>query len=224
MPSDESTPLGQQLHNIMSLRLVLLRRNRDSEEEQLVDSILFLFDSYVKAGRSRSDITLMLARDFAFHSPQHHHQAQQRQQDQQSFQRQMSVPTMQHLSLGSSQHLPLVSSLPQQSQQTNHQVPPLVQFDHSHHGQNASQASFSNFVSCSDLDFQAISRKITLESALTTNGHPYSTPINGGHMSLTARNYSSSDFQNQSSPNSDHMGSADDRMLYEDPPMSLPNY
>ena len=214
MPSDESTPIGQQLHNIMSLRLVLLRRNRGPEEEQLVDSILLLFDSYVKAGRSRADITLMLARDFAFHSPQHQ-QAQRRQQDQQSFQRQMSFPTMQHLSLG--------SSLPQQ---TDHQVPPIIQFDHTHHGQNASQVSFSNFVSCSDPDFQAPSRKITLDSAMTMNGNLYSTPIDGGHiMSLTERNYSSSDFQIEPSSNPDsYMGSADDRVLNEDPPMSLPNY
>jgi hypothetical protein len=138
----------------------------------------------------------------------------------------MSVPTMQHLSLGSSlpQQSSLGSSLPQQSQQTNHQVPPIIQFDHTHHGQNASQVSLSNFVSCSDLDFQAISRKITLESALTMNGHPHSTPINGGHMSLTERNYSSSDFKNDSTNSDSYMRSADDRVLYEDLPMSLPNY
>ena len=36
----------------MSLRLVLLRTNRTPGDEQLVESILTLFESYVKAGRS----------------------------------------------------------------------------------------------------------------------------------------------------------------------------
>lgn len=208
MPSDESTPLGQQLHNMMSLRLLLIRANRNPEEEQFVDSILFLFDSYIKAGRSRADTTLMLARDFAFHSLQNQ-QVHQRLQDLQPFQRQVSVPTMQHLSLG--------SSLPNQSPQMQHQLPPIIQFEHTHHGQNTSQASFSNIVSCSNPDFEVISRKVSNECALSNmHRNSSSAPVNGGNMSMMEQNYSSSNFHTASSPNSDSM--------YGDPPMRLPNF
>ncbi len=67
MPSDYSSPLGQQINDMMSLRLVLLKSSRNPEEEQLVDSILLLFSSYLKAGRSRADISQMVTRDYAFH-------------------------------------------------------------------------------------------------------------------------------------------------------------
>jgi len=70
MPSDPTTPLGSQIDNIMGLRFVLLKSARTPHEEQLVDSILTLHDSYVEAGRSRPEITMMLARDWQFHSVQ----------------------------------------------------------------------------------------------------------------------------------------------------------
>ncbi|KAL3791761.1 hypothetical protein HJC23_007528 [Cyclotella cryptica] len=70
MPSNDTSPLSSQLHNIMSLRLVLLRTNRTREENHLVDSMLILFESYLSANRSATDTTLMLARDFAFHNLQ----------------------------------------------------------------------------------------------------------------------------------------------------------
>merc|ERR1711966_564232 len=53
MPShDHSSPLRNQLHNIMSLRL-LLRSDRIAEEERLVETLLAFFESYVAAGRTR---------------------------------------------------------------------------------------------------------------------------------------------------------------------------
>lgn len=68
IPSDMNSPLGQQLHSIMSLRLILLRGSlRTLEEEQLVDTVLVLYESYLHAGRSKQDIALMLTRDFTFH-------------------------------------------------------------------------------------------------------------------------------------------------------------
>ncbi|KAL7465936.1 hypothetical protein ACHAXS_006241 [Conticribra weissflogii] len=78
MPSDPSSPLGQQLHSIMSLRLILLRprANRTPQEEHTIDTILLLMDSYIAANRTRSDIVLFLARDFAFHSMQMQQQVQ----------------------------------------------------------------------------------------------------------------------------------------------------
>lgn len=68
IPSDMNSPLGQQLQGIMSLRLILLRGSlRTLEEEQLVDTVLVLYESYLHAGRSKQDIAVMLTRDFTFH-------------------------------------------------------------------------------------------------------------------------------------------------------------
>jgi len=114
MPSDISSPLGEQIQSMMSLRMLLLKKNRDAEEEDLIDSILMLFDSYVKAGRSRPDMTLMLARDFGFHVMQH----AQMQQQQTAMQRQVSI------SAGMDQHQP--------------QEPP-THLDHMHHGEQQDQ-------------------------------------------------------------------------------------
>lgn len=105
MPSDPTTALGKQLRNIMTLRMVLLKTNRTPEEEHLVESTLTLFESYIRAGRSRPDITLMLARDFEFHSQMAMQQQVQQAQQQMSNQahlppRRESLPHMQDLSLG----------------------------------------------------------------------------------------------------------------------------
>mmetsp|Transcript_16324 Transcript_16324/g.35278 ORF Transcript_16324/g.35278 Transcript_16324/m.35278 type:complete len:1158 (+) Transcript_16324:148-3621(+) len=67
MPSDSSSPLGKQLHSILSLREILLRSNRTSEEEQLVDTILVLYESYIAAERTKGDIALLVSRDYDFH-------------------------------------------------------------------------------------------------------------------------------------------------------------
>lgn len=67
IPLDMNSALGEQIHSIMSLRLVLLRPSRTPEEEALVNTILVLYESYLQAGRPSQDIACMLARDFCFH-------------------------------------------------------------------------------------------------------------------------------------------------------------
>ena len=70
-PSEMTVPIGPHLQNIMSLRLTLLRGNgRTPEEDQLVNTILVLYESYLQAGRKEADIMVMVARDFAFHISQ----------------------------------------------------------------------------------------------------------------------------------------------------------
>lgn len=70
MPSaaDSSSPLLQKIDTIMNLRLTLLRPNRSPEEEQLVDTLLVLFESYLSAGRSKEDTVLLVIRDYDFHT------------------------------------------------------------------------------------------------------------------------------------------------------------
>lgn len=79
MPSDPSSQLATYLPGFMSLRLMLLRASRTNEEDELVRTMLSSFASYAGGGgRSKSDIAVMLARDFMFLT-------QQAQQSQQPF-------------------------------------------------------------------------------------------------------------------------------------------
>jgi hypothetical protein len=101
MPSDSNSPLGQQLNDLMSLRLVLLRPNRNPEEQQLVDTILVLFESYLAAGRSRQDIALLVCRDFMFHNEQNSRMSILQQQQQTSLAGQQHLQSLnEHASLG----------------------------------------------------------------------------------------------------------------------------
>ena len=87
MPSDaSSSPLGNQLNSLMSLRMLLLRSNGPlvSEEEHLIETILVLYESYIAAGRTRSDIALLVTRDFDFHLQHQARMVMMNQQHQQS--------------------------------------------------------------------------------------------------------------------------------------------
>mmetsp|Transcript_23287 Transcript_23287/g.44133 ORF Transcript_23287/g.44133 Transcript_23287/m.44133 type:complete len:989 (+) Transcript_23287:292-3258(+) len=243
MPSDQTTPLGQQLHNIMSLRLVLLRTNRAPQDEQLVESIVTLFQSYVQAGRSRPDITLMLARDFAFHSKMQQQQQQQyqlaphnnmAQHQGLNFGRQMSIPPMQHLSLGA------MASQPHQRQEVS------CQLDHTHHGlprrddvsaataavgpnpgqQNTINQCHSSSVASFSSAATAAGPKAVTESRCGPN-----TIINQCHSSsvasfssMTERDYSSPKFQvsPKSSASLNRLESAQQPIHLDEPPLSLP--
>lgn len=82
--SDSNTPLGQKIHAIMNLRLTLLRPNRSLEEEQLVDTLLVLLESYVSAGRSKEETVLLVTRDYEFHLKHNQRVSSIMQQHQQS--------------------------------------------------------------------------------------------------------------------------------------------
>lgn len=66
MPSDPNSPLSPYIQGFMSLRLLLLRTSRSPEEEERVRTMLDSYSSYSQGGRARSDIGVMLARDFMF--------------------------------------------------------------------------------------------------------------------------------------------------------------
>jgi hypothetical protein len=70
MPSDPNSTFAPYLSGFMSLRLLLLRPSRSSEEDELARTMLDSFSSYSHGGRSRADIGVMLARDFMFLSQQ----------------------------------------------------------------------------------------------------------------------------------------------------------
>jgi len=90
--SDSNTPLGQKIHTIMNLRLTLLRPNRSLEEEQLVDTLLVLFESYLSAGRSKEDTVLLVTRDYDFHMKHNQRVSSMMQQQQTPLVMSMSPP------------------------------------------------------------------------------------------------------------------------------------
>jgi hypothetical protein len=77
MPSDPNSALAPYLSGFMSLRLLLLRPSRSPEEEEHARIMLDSFSSYSQGGRSRTDIGVMLARDFMFLCQQKSQQPQQ---------------------------------------------------------------------------------------------------------------------------------------------------
>ncbi|KAI2513965.1 hypothetical protein MHU86_349 [Fragilaria crotonensis] len=66
MPSDPSSPIASYLPGFMSLRLMLLRPSRAAQEEDVVRTMLGSYSSYSAGGRTKSDIAVMLARDYMF--------------------------------------------------------------------------------------------------------------------------------------------------------------
>jgi hypothetical protein len=69
MPSDIHSPLvGEQVNGITFLRLLLLCDTRAPEEEELVDTVLVLYNSCLCAGRSEGGIVATVARNFASHA------------------------------------------------------------------------------------------------------------------------------------------------------------
>lgn len=77
MPSEPASPLSSYLPGFMSLRLLLLRPSRTIEEEELVRTMLGSYSSYSTGGRSKSDIAVMLARDYMFLAQQQNQPQQQ---------------------------------------------------------------------------------------------------------------------------------------------------
>jgi len=66
MPSDPNSALAPYLSSFMSLRLLLLRPSRTQEEEDFARTILDSYTSYSHGGRSKTDIAIMLARDYMY--------------------------------------------------------------------------------------------------------------------------------------------------------------
>jgi hypothetical protein len=80
MPSDPNSPLSPYINGFMSLRLLLLRPSRSPDEEERVRTMLDSYSSYSQGGRARSDIGVMLARDYVFICQAKTQQQQQPQQ------------------------------------------------------------------------------------------------------------------------------------------------
>lgn len=79
MPSDPTSSMAPYLSGFMSFRLLALRSSRTVEEEELLNTMLDSYSSYSNGGRARSDIAVMLARDYMFLSQQQQPQQQQAQ-------------------------------------------------------------------------------------------------------------------------------------------------
>lgn len=84
MPHDPNSPYSSFLSGLMSLRLMLLKPTRTEEEKEIEGTLLSSYTSYLSSGRSKQDITLMIARDFMFLKQQHQQQHPSLQQPIQS--------------------------------------------------------------------------------------------------------------------------------------------
>ena len=74
MPSDPNSALAPYLSGFMSLRLLLLKPSRSPEEEDRARTMLDSYTSYAQGGRSKSDIGVMLARDYMYLAQSNSHQ------------------------------------------------------------------------------------------------------------------------------------------------------
>ncbi|KAL3909752.1 MAG: hypothetical protein SGILL_007961 [Bacillariaceae sp.] len=75
MPSDPNSALAPYLSGFMSLRLLLLKPSRSPDEEDRARTMLDSYTSYAQGGRSKSDIGVMLARDYMYLAQSNAHQA-----------------------------------------------------------------------------------------------------------------------------------------------------
>lgn len=66
MPHDQNSPHYSYLSNFMSLRLMLLKPTPSNDELEQRGTLLSSFASYLSSGRSKVDISVMIARDYMF--------------------------------------------------------------------------------------------------------------------------------------------------------------
>jgi hypothetical protein len=66
MPHDPQSPYASHLQHFMSLRLMLLKPTRSKGEKEVEGILLSSFTSYKSSGREKSDIAVMIARDYTF--------------------------------------------------------------------------------------------------------------------------------------------------------------
>lgn len=106
-PTHRNSPYSPYLPGFTSLRLLLLKRKRTSEENDLLTTILDSYSSYLSSGRNNGETAWMIARDYMLltqptnqqsvampqsrHSIHQQHLAQQQQAQQQQAQQQQAV-------------------------------------------------------------------------------------------------------------------------------------
>lgn len=66
MPHDPQSPYATHLQHFMSLRLMMLKPTRTKGDKEVEDILLSSYASYKSSGRDRSDIAVMIARDYTF--------------------------------------------------------------------------------------------------------------------------------------------------------------
>ena len=146
IPTHRNSPFSPYLPGFTALRLLLLKRNRTPEEEDLSSTMIDSYSSYLSSGRNSSDTAWMVARDYMLltqsscqHStimPQTHQSMQQQQQDrqqqiaqhQESSQQQIAQQSMQQQLISQVHHAPNQ----QQQQQQQQIIVPAVQIQQVH--------------------------------------------------------------------------------------------
>ena len=79
MPSNPNSELASYIPGFMAMRLMMLKPTWTELEKELVQTIVASYSSYTSAGRSKSEVAVLLARDCMFliqHQPQYQTQHQ----------------------------------------------------------------------------------------------------------------------------------------------------
>lgn len=101
MPHDQNSAYFSYLSSFMSLRLMLLKPSPSTEEIEQQGTLLSSYNSYLSSGRSRSDIAVMIARDYMFLRQQSQIKTQPSPQAQSLSSNHSVHPSMEQLSLPS---------------------------------------------------------------------------------------------------------------------------
>lgn len=125
MPHDPQSPYAKHLQHSMSLRLMLLKPTRSKAEKEVEGILLSSYSSYKSSGREKSDIAVMIARDYTFLQQQAQPAAKPQAQAQSS----NNAPVQQSRSTQPYYY----SGQPAQGQPFNVSQPPQVGMDISNH-------------------------------------------------------------------------------------------
>lgn len=63
-PTHRNSPYSPYLPGFTSLRLLMLKRNRSNDDDDLLSTMLASYSSYLASGRERGEIAWMMARDY----------------------------------------------------------------------------------------------------------------------------------------------------------------
>ena len=182
IPTHQDSPFAPYLPGFTALRLLLLKRNRTPEENDLANTMLDSYSSYLTSGRNSSETGWMVARDFMLltQTPQHnapmpqiqsiHHQPTAQQQEVQQLPLQQQLGQGQSVTTVQQQHnaLPLTQHIQQLHSNQYQQIDTIQNGSHQIQIPNQNTVQHQqNAVSIAPLPMSAPA----IHSAMSTLGH-----------------------------------------------------
>ena len=128
IPTHRNSPFSPYLPGFTALRLLLLKRNKTAEEDDLASTMLDSYSSYLSSGRNSSETAWMVARDYMLLTQTTSQHSTIMPQTLQSMNQQQQI-VQHHDSSTHQQQLGQVHQVPnmQQQQQQQHNIVPAAQ-------------------------------------------------------------------------------------------------